>query len=239
MMCDTVRVAPPKGPKTPRCCSERLQDSWVLFGKAPGLLGVVRKGPKTPRCCSERPQDSWVLFCLKGPKTPRMEEKPATDELTSASIIEERGGVGFEPTTGELVRESWSQKIDFFLSCVGYAVGIGNVWRFPYLCYRNGGGAFLVPYLLMLFICGIPLFFMEMGIGQFTSSSALRVFRISPIFKGVGWTIVFVNWVVISYYDVLLAYAMYYFALSFSWDVPWRSCNNTWNTIHCSEVRRR
>jgi solute carrier family 6 amino acid transporter-like protein 5/7/9/14 len=81
-------------------------------------------------------------------------------------------------------RGNWANKYEFLLSCMGYAIGIGNVWRFPYLCYRNGGGAFLVPYLLMLFLCGIPLFFMESSLGQFASTGCITLFRISPLFKG-------------------------------------------------------
>ncbi|GLH12446.1 Transporter [Gryllus bimaculatus] len=88
-------------------------------------------------------------------------------------------GKGDEPERG-----NWSGKAEFILSCLGYAIGIGNVWRFPYLCYRNGGGAFLVPYLLMLFLCGIPLFFMETALGQFASTGCITIFRICPLFKG-------------------------------------------------------
>lgn len=106
-------------------------------------------------------------------------------------------------------RGSWSSKTEFVLSCMGYAIGIGNVWRFPYLCYRNGGGihyyfrlnqnqlyaynytshigAFLVPYLLMLFLCGIPLFYLEMNLGQFSGSGCITIFKIAPILKGIKY----------------------------------------------------
>lgn len=101
----------------------------------------------------------------------------------------------------ELKRGSWANKTEFILSCMGYAIGIGNVWRFPYLCYRNGGGAFLVPYLLMLWLCGIPLFFMETTLGQFGSTGCITIFKISPLFKGTTFDVLKVPYNLIGFYS--------------------------------------
>ncbi|KAI8499078.1 hypothetical protein Bbelb_235310 [Branchiostoma belcheri] len=81
-------------------------------------------------------------------------------------------------------RDQWARKAEFLLAMVGYAVGLGNVWRFPYLCYKSGGGAFLIPYFIMLFICGIPLLYMELSVGQYTQQGPVGALeKICPLLK--------------------------------------------------------
>uniref|UniRef100_A0A1A9VUV8 Transporter n=1 Tax=Glossina austeni TaxID=7395 RepID=A0A1A9VUV8_GLOAU len=136
-------------------------------------------------------------------------------------------------------RGNWSSKREFILSCIGYAVGLGNIWRFPYLCYRSGGGAFLVPYLLMLFFCGIPLFFMEIIMGQFSSIGCIGVFRMAPLFKGAGYAIVVINIICTIYYSVIIAYPLMFLKhIIFQAKLPWDSCDNSWNTDHCIDVHQ-
>ncbi|XP_043197339.1 sodium-dependent dopamine transporter-like isoform X1 [Amphibalanus amphitrite] len=138
---------------------------------------------------------------------------------------------------GDQVRETWGKKVDFLLSVIGFAVDLANVWRFPYLCYRNGGGAFLVPYGIMLVLGGIPLFFMELCIGQFNRKGAITCWgNLVPLFKGVGYAVVLIASYVDLFYNVILAWSLRYFFSSFTSKLPWTNCNNTWNTDHCVEV---
>ncbi|KZC04540.1 Sodium-dependent dopamine transporter [Dufourea novaeangliae] len=131
-------------------------------------------------------------------------------------------------------RETWSGKVDFLLSVIGFAVDLANVWRFPYLCYKNGGGAFLVPYCIMLVVGGIPLFYMELALGQFNRKGAITCWgRIVPLLKGIGYAVALIAFYVDFYYNVIIAWALRYFFASFSSLLPWTTCDNPWNTPHC------
>ncbi|XP_031574792.1 sodium- and chloride-dependent GABA transporter 1-like [Actinia tenebrosa] len=136
-------------------------------------------------------------------------------------------------------REKWASKAEFMLSSLGYCVGFGNIWRFPYLCYKNGGASFLIPYFLMLFLNGIPLFFLELAIGQWFSSGVIGVWKsICPLFKGIGYTICWISYMCCIYYIVILCWIFYFLFMSFQSPVPWKNCGNEWNTIYCRTERK-
>uniref|UniRef100_A0A8C1WI81 Transporter n=1 Tax=Cyprinus carpio TaxID=7962 RepID=A0A8C1WI81_CYPCA len=126
-------------------------------------------------------------------------------------------------------RGNWSSKREYMLSMIGYAVGLGNVWRFPYLAYKHGGGAFLIPYTIMLAVAGLPLFFMESSFGQFCSQGPINVWKAVPILQGVGITMMLVSTFVAIYYNVIIAYSIYYLFASFQYPLPWsaKDCNST------------
>ncbi|PAA64594.1 hypothetical protein BOX15_Mlig031699g3 [Macrostomum lignano] len=132
-------------------------------------------------------------------------------------------------------RGNWTGKMDFMLSCIGYAVGLGNIWRFPYLCYKNGGGAFLIPYFCFLILCGMPLVFLEMSFGQFSSLSPIAIWKICPIFKGLGYGMVIISGIVCIYYNIIIAWTLFYLVSSFRAQLPWASCLNYWNTDSCAQ----
>ncbi|XP_067951593.1 sodium- and chloride-dependent neutral and basic amino acid transporter B(0+)-like [Watersipora subatra] len=152
----------------------------------------------------------------------------STDELV----------VNFEEDENK-ARGNWGGQAEFLLSCLGYAVGLGNIWRFPYLCYKNGGALFLIPYAIMLFLVGIPIFVLELSLGQFTSSGPVTCWKFSRLFSGVGWGMVVVSALVATYYNMIIGWAVYYLVASFvnlpSNDLIWSSCIKGESSDYCSD----
>nr|XP_034962399.1 sodium- and chloride-dependent taurine transporter isoform X3 [Zootoca vivipara] len=133
-------------------------------------------------------------------------------------------------------REKWASKIDFLLSVAGGFIGLGNVWRFPYLCYKNGGGAFLIPYFIFLFGGGLPVFFLEVALGQYTSEGGITCWeKICPIFTGIGYASIVIVSLLNVYYIIILAWGLYYLFHSFTSKLPWAFCDQEWNTENCIE----
>ncbi|XP_070552975.1 sodium- and chloride-dependent glycine transporter 1-like isoform X1 [Ptychodera flava] len=136
-------------------------------------------------------------------------------------------------------RGNWSNKFEFLLSCLGYAVGLGNLWRFPYLCYANGGGAFLIPYVIMLVVVGMPMFLVELSLGQYASQGCIGVWKCCPLFKGLGYAMVIASSLLAIYYNVIMCWSVYYTYASFTAlpSLPWVGCKNHWNTDNCYDDR--
>ncbi|XP_016525880.1 sodium- and chloride-dependent GABA transporter 3 [Poecilia formosa] len=131
-------------------------------------------------------------------------------------------------------RGMWNNKIEFILSVAGEIIGLGNVWRFPYLCYKNGGGAFFVPYVIFFVCCGIPVFFLETALGQFTSEGGITCWRkVCPLFEGIGYATQVIEAHLNVYYIVILAWAIFYLFNCFTTELPWAGCGHYWNTENC------
>ena len=121
-------------------------------------------------------------------------------------------------------RERWSSRYIFLFAAVGSAVGLGNVWKFPYLAYKYGGGAFLIPYLVALIVLGIPILAMEFAIGQKMQSGAIKSFAdIHKKAAGIGLAAIFAGFVVVVYYSAVMAWSFIYLFKSFASELPWCS----------------
>jgi len=129
---------------------------------------------------------------------------------------------------GEEPRENWGSKWEFIFSCIGLSVGIGNVWRFPRLAYENGGGTFLIPYCIILFVIGKPMYYLELALGQFSQRGPVKLWNMLPLGYGVGIAQCIVSIIVAIYYNVVLGYCLYYIFSSFAAEVPWARCRTDW-----------
>jgi len=126
-------------------------------------------------------------------------------------------------------RGHWGSRAEFILSCVGYSVGLGNVWRFPFLAYENGGGAFLVPYFIILVLVGKPMYFMEAALGQYAQVGPLAMWsQLLPGSVGIGAAMIIISLIVAIYYNVIMAYCLYYMFNSFNTVLPWTVCDTEW-----------
>ena len=162
------------------------------------------------------------------------------------SIRLKKSLIGTETKEPENERDKWDSKWDYILSVLGGFVGTGNIWRFPFLCYKHGGGAFLVPYGLFLILVGIPLFYLEESLGQLTQAGGIEAWNIVPQWWGLGYATIYIDFFVVVYFNVIIAWTVYYFVASFTSGnsilanpekalFPWSTCGNSWNTECCVE----
>ena len=117
-------------------------------------------------------------------------------------------------------REQWHSRAAFIMAAIGSAVGLGNVWRFPYVAYSSGGGAFLIPYFTALFTAGIPMLILEMGLGQRMQKGAPLAFgAINKPLQLFGWWAAGLSAAIVIYYSTIL---------SWSWVYLWHSLGLSW-----------
>ncbi|HIF9412767.1 TPA: sodium-dependent transporter [Photobacterium damselae] len=122
-------------------------------------------------------------------------------------------------------REQWGSRAGFILAAVGSAIGLGNIWRFPYMAYENGGGAFFIPYLFAMLTAGIPFMIMEFTLGHKLRSAAPRAFaKLGAKYEWLGWFQVFIAAVIAVYYVAVIGWAISY--LGFSFKQSWGSDTN-------------
>jgi len=114
-------------------------------------------------------------------------------------------------------RERWNARGSFIMAAIGSAVGLGNIWRFPYIAYKNGGGAFLIPYFIALFTAGIPLVILEYSLGQYMQGAAPKAMKkVKKSFEFIGWWALGIGSIISFYYCVVMAWSWKYLLASFN-----------------------
>lgn len=114
-------------------------------------------------------------------------------------------------------RVHWDSRTAFVLAAIGSAIGLGNIWRFPYICYKYGGGAFLIPYFVALFTAGFPLMILEFAIGHRMENSApLSFAKVSKKTEWLGWFALCTGFIIVTYYSVIMGWATKYLFHSFT-----------------------
>ncbi|QIC74766.1 sodium-dependent transporter [Acinetobacter indicus] len=116
-------------------------------------------------------------------------------------------------------RENWSARSGFIIAAIGSAVGLGNIWRFPYVAYENGGGAFLVPYLVAIFAAGLPLLYLDYAVGHKFRKAPPLAYKKLMNSESLGWWQVMVTLVIGIYYASVLSWAgsYMYYAIGQKW----------------------
>jgi len=202
---------------------ERLKE------KNPAMLSVNSlhdSSTRRTRCTSQSSTTRSSVNLLSKDQTGlRQNDSFLSEEFLSSD--------GSSEDSTSLDRGNWDSPVEFLLSCLSFAVGLGNIWRFPYLCYRNGGGAFLIPYVISLVLMGLPVFLFEMGAGQFSAEGPVSVWKLCPLFQGIGYGMCFLSLYIGTYYNIILSWAFFYIFSSFTSSLPWASCENPWNSEAC------
>jgi len=118
------------------------------------------------------------------------------------------------------VTEQWTSKKAFILATIGSAIGLGNIWRFPFKCYENGGSSFLIAYIIALLIAGVPLIVLELSLGhKYRLSAPYAINKWKKGSQWIGWWALLIGFVIVCYYMVIMAWSVNYTYLAS--DLAW------------------
>ncbi|XP_050715552.1 sodium- and chloride-dependent glycine transporter 2-like isoform X2 [Eriocheir sinensis] len=122
-------------------------------------------------------------------------------------------------------RENYRNSKEAFLALVGYSIGLGNFWRFPYLCYVHGGATFIIAYVVCMVCVGMPMNLLEQSLGQYVGLGPTHIFPyMFPILGGIGWGMTMIRVMICVYYNVILSWSLFYAGASFISPLPWSHC---------------
>ncbi|XP_033250839.1 sodium-dependent nutrient amino acid transporter 1-like isoform X2 [Drosophila miranda] len=135
-----------------------------------------------------------------------------------------------EVTKATKPTEQWDNGLEFLFSCISLSVGLGNIWRFPYIAFQNGGGTFVIPYLIALLVIGRPVYYLEIALGQFTDRGVVKAFDMAPLLKGVAVGQVLATGASITYYSSIMALTLRFLVASLGSELPWSRCREKWGS---------
>lgn len=155
-------------------------------------------------------------------------------KFTDHDAIEVAAGSSTDKEKSES-RGQWGNSVQAFCVILGAVIGLGNLWRFPYMVYANGGGAFLIPYCIFAIFLGFPMMFLEVSLGQYTRKGSINAWKLSPLCKGIGFGSAMLALYSSLYYITVMAWAINYMWSCFTLNttLPWMHCTNWFNTNSC------
>ncbi|CAL8110031.1 unnamed protein product [Orchesella dallaii] len=178
-------------------------------------LGIINTG------FTEEPNDSTLPSYIGADSDYEKNENDKSEKALQESSSPDQNGISNPDDENESnAKETWGRPIQFLLSCISMSVGLGNIWRFPFTAYQNGGGAFLLPYFVSLLLVGRPMYYLEMCIGQFASSGPVKIWEVAPFFKGIGYAAMMGSISTCSFYCSIIALVLSYLKESFTFTSP-------------------
>ncbi|CAD7079885.1 unnamed protein product [Hermetia illucens] len=146
---------------------------------------------------------------------------------------------GHQPYIHDPKRGKWENQWDFYLACFTNVFSMRNFVMFAALMHISGGGYIFLPILINTFLYLIPVFFVQSFMGQFSSTGYITVFRVSPLFKGIGYIILALNFSSVIYGSSVATFPFLFFLKSFQLNTTWMYCDNSWNSENCTETSDR
>ncbi|KAL1511080.1 hypothetical protein AB1Y20_005903 [Prymnesium parvum] len=191
--------------------------------------------PTSPRRCS--PPSAFPSPTLPSPTTPI----PPNTDSKSFPPLTPRARTAAPPAASVMPEaKRWDSQFTFILASIGSAIGFGNIWRFPMMAYKFGGGAFLLPYLLALCFAAVPIAALEFALGQvFQCDHVQLTRRLCPAAAGLGWAAVLGTFLLVQFYNALLAYVWVYVCFSLASPQPWGAANMTAHSFFMHDVLER
>ncbi|XP_059134960.1 orphan sodium- and chloride-dependent neurotransmitter transporter NTT5 isoform X3 [Peromyscus eremicus] len=169
--------------------------------------------------------DQHLKASPKAKKEEHVEEEPTSSKKSTNPTPLSWGFKTKKIRITKIPNHFQAQKAENILILVAFSIGLGSMWRFPYLCHQNGGGSFLLVYLILLLLVGIPLLYMEMIIGEWLCVDNIRAWKqLVPWLSGLGYCSMLACVLVSLYNSVLISWSLIYLGQSFVNPPPWSYC---------------